>query len=273
MSSPVLNIQRERDPKTSLSTLFQCFINFTGKKKKICWSRISCASVCVHWLLSWTGQDQVVTRSISLHPSSKYVDTQIRRPWVLLFSSWIDPALSLSLYWQMLKSFNHLCSLLLDLLQYVCFSCAGESRLDTQLQMWPHQHSVKRNGHLPLSASNILLIAAQDVIGIKLHTTACSYSIPCLPEPASPSLQSCFPVGCSSACTGAWGYSSPSAGIGTSRCWNSWDSFLDAYPISVLLNGSTTTWSISYNSQFGIFCKLSEVALCPTIQVINGEVK
>jgi len=76
-------------------------------------------------------------------------------------------------------------------------------------------------------------------------------------------LQSCFPSGQLPVCTGAWGHSSPAAGLGIP--------FVELYefsvgpflqPVKVLLNGSTSIWSINHSSQLCIVCKLVEGVLC-----------
>ena len=35
----------------------------------------------------------------------------------------------------------------------------------------------------------------------------------------------------------------------------------------------STTWSISYSSQFYVMCKLAEGTLCPIIQIFNDDVE
>ena len=44
-------------------------------------------------------------------------------------------------------------------------------------------------------------------------------------------------------------------------------------PVVVPLDGSTTLWSISHSSRFGVISKLAEDTFCTIIQIINEDVK
>lgn len=101
----------------------------------------------------------------SLWPLSLYSFCQVfihvgKLPLSLLF--WLSNLNSLSclnclsfLTLQMPQSINHLCGLLLDLLQYVCVSVVlGIPEQDEVFQMWPHQGQVEAKDHILGPAGN-----------------------------------------------------------------------------------------------------------------------
>jgi len=94
----------------------------------------------------------------------------------------------------------------------------------------------------------------------------------CLPGHPHPAPQSCFPAGQPPA--RAWGYPSPAPELCTpSAEFHEIPRSPILQLVQVTLDGSSPTWCFSHPSQFCTVLKLAKGALCPSIQVIQENVK
>ena len=102
----------------------------------------------------------------------------------------------------------------------------GSPELNTAFQVWPYWCWVERVDHLPQPASNTPPCAAWILLAFLATSSHCCWLIFNLMSTQVLLCQAGQPL----ACTGAWGCSSPGAGLCISPCWTSWDSCQPSSP-------------------------------------------
>jgi len=144
----------------------------------------------------------------------------------------------------------------------------GPSTADMSYWCW-----VEGKGHHSQSAGDILPNAAQEVFfSVRAH---CWLLTSLLSTETSRFFSSKLlrSLLASTVSTDAQIYSYLVARLGLLLCLPSSDScYPSLQPVEVSMNGCTTIWSISHSSQVCII-PLAESAVCPIVQVTNGEVK
>lgn len=134
------------------------------------------------------------------------------------------------------------------------------SFLSDGLIPWPEEG-------LPHSSGSAISSVAQDAVVLCHEGTLLTHTHLVHQEPPRPFLPSCFPGSLPPACTGAWGYSYPGAGLCTALCWTSWGSYLpflqlDSMPLfTTLWAWQLSSASFQYTPMYFYLACISAVCL------------
>lgn len=193
------------------------------KGVSLCSEGTSCVSRCAHCLRVCHRQPLKRARLSLFHTLPLGVYTHWwELPWGFFSPAEQSHLSQPCLRWEMFQSLNQLCGPLLDALQYVDTSLVLENpELDTRLQVGPHQCWAEGKSRLPQPAGNAFLDAAQ-ILSASFATRAhCCLIFNLSTRPSMSFSGKLFSRWFASACSGAWGYTSPGAGLWISLRWSS----------------------------------------------------
>ena len=120
-----------------------------------------------------------------------------------------------------LQTPHQLCCPSLNMLQGLnVFLVAKDPKLDTVLEVWPHQCSVQRNNYFPAPAGNTVSDASQDAICLLGHlgTLLAHVQLSIDQYPQVCFLHTVLQPLCLKPCSVAWSCCGQSAGLGTWFC-------------------------------------------------------